>query len=149
MEERNKMIVDVLQTTNNLNNSYCDLYGEYFGQKIGQKIDYNRTLSKVESIDVLLQKEILDSSNMRINSDPEAEEVMRILFEYQSLLNTRIGIFKLVVKKMYGKSEGIGEKYSIFAYSADTKKLKNLENQNNQLGNSLQRIAVPFMQKYR
>lgn len=148
MKEQNKMITEILQTTNDLNGNYCDLYNEYFSQKFGQKIDYVRILDEVESINSLLQRKISDCKSIVINNDPEADEVIKILREYQTLLNTRINVFRFVVKKMYDKAEGIGEKYSIFAYSADTKKMKNLENETRQLGSSLQGVATSFMRKY-
>jgi len=148
MEERNKLICAMLQTTNDLNSDYCDIYTEYFSQKIGQRIAYDNILNNLNNIDLMLKKEIAELNKLLV-SGSEAIQVIKVLTNYQNLLNSRIIALQSIVTKLRDKAEGIGGKYSFFAYSSDNKKLKKMEVENNMLGNTLQHIAVPFMRTYR
>lgn len=148
MEVRNKLISVMLQTTNDLNNNYCDIYNECLSQMVGQRIAYDNILNNLNNIDLMLRKEMAERNELFV-SDNEAKQVVEVLANYQNLLQKRILTLQFIVNKLRDKAECIGGKYSFFSYSSDTKKLKKMENENNILGNTLQNIAVPFMNKYR
>lgn len=148
MEERNKLISEMIQTTNDLNNKYCDIYDMLYSQKLGQKNNYDNIMKELNHIETMLNKQKDERNKLTVN-EYETLKMMDILIKYQNLLGTRINVLQIICNNFKNKAEGIRGKYSIFAYYADHKKLKKMETESAMLGNSLQSMAVPFMRKYR
>lgn len=149
MENSNKLICEKLQITNDINSFYVDIFEVFTRQKFGQVLDYVNILYKLDDLCLELKNEISECNIISTNNEYEALQIIEILSEYQALLNSRICLLKAVLKKLYDKSEAIGERYSFFAYNSDMRQLKAMEKQNELSGNTLQLYAVPFMRKYR
>lgn len=147
MNDNNKLICEKLQTTNDINATYCNLFDEVLNQKIGQTTDYFSILSELKVIGEDLKQEIHECRNINTANDNDAEQVLESLIDFQELLDVRIKTYTDFVNKLYAKSNG--SKYSFFAYNSDLKNLKKLEKNSGILGDNLQVDAVIFMRKNR
>lgn len=147
MNENNRLICEKLQNTNDINDTYCNLFNEILNQHIGQTIDYFSILSELKIISDSLNQEIQECRNIDTDNNNEAEQVLVKLIDFQELLDVRINSYIDFVNKLYAKANG--GKYSFFTYNSDLKNLKKLEKRSGILGESLQVHAVIFMSKNR
>lgn len=147
MSDNSKLICEKLQTTNDINATYCNLFDEVLNQKIGQTTDYFSILSELKVIGEDLNQEIHECRNIDTANDNDAEQVLKSLIDFQELLDVRISSYLDFVNKLYAKANG--GKYSFFTYNSDLKNLKKLEKRSGILGESLQVDAVIFMSKNR
>lgn len=148
MEENHKLICEILQMTNGLNNSYCNIFDECNSQRIGQNLDYINIISELSRISFVLEQTVIKRKSLNNDNEPEIERIIKALTDYQDLLSIRIHELNKLVKKLYDKAEAIGERYTIFTYFSDMKKLKIMEQQTIIIGDTLQNVSFSFMQRY-
>ena len=143
MDSDHEAIRLMLISTDRVTQRYCDVTEIFFGQSLGERIEYNTMLDYLDELQDLL-RELLGVTREVFEELENYVEVLNVLLEYQNILRNNMIKVQEMLMKFYRKSQG-GFKYSYFQYVKDMKDIRAREKKRMQVGDTLNRLSLPFV----